>query len=143
MDSRPVAPSPPLGIAAVLLLSHDPESLAAFYRKHFAVPLRLVTVENLPRHWACDVGRVYLSIWSANDPAGTPEGGGLRTGSGGVAFHVRDVAAEHRRLTAAGVPCLFPPKHTPVGILARYQDPDGNPVETYQVLPGRNPGPTT
>jgi catechol 2,3-dioxygenase-like lactoylglutathione lyase family enzyme len=75
------------------------------------------------------VGRVYLSLWPA-DASAAP---GARAGSGGVAFQVRDVASDYRRLVDAGVTSLFPPRRTPVGLIARLQDPDGNPVEIVQV----------
>jgi catechol 2,3-dioxygenase-like lactoylglutathione lyase family enzyme len=127
-NDPPVAP--PLGIAAVLLFTRDPAALAAFYRRHFGVPLRPVNVPGLAPHWACDVGRVYLSLW----PSDGPEAPGPSDGAGGVAFQVRDVAGDYRRLVAAGVASLFPPRRTAVGLVARLADPDGNPVEIIQVL---------
>lgn len=129
MESREEPAAPPLGIAAVLLFTPDPAALAAFYRRHFGVPLRPVDIPGLGPHWACDVGRVYLSLWPA-DASAAP---GARAGSGGVAFQVRDVASDYRRLVDAGVTSLFPPRRTVVGLIARLQDPDGNPVEIVQV----------
>lgn len=131
MDPLDAPPGPPMAIAAVLLFSPDPASLADFYRRHLGVPLRPVSVPGLSPHWACDVGRVYLSLW----PSGGPEAPGPSAGAGGVAFQVRDVASEFARLVAAGVPSVFPPRRTAVGLLARLLDPDGNVVELVQVLP--------
>ena len=131
MDTREDTGPAPLGIAAVLLFTPDPEALAAFYRRHFGVPLRPVNVQGLSPHWACDVGRVYLSLWPS-DGAWDP---GASSGAGGVAFQVRDVASEHRRLVDAGVRSVFPPRRTAVGIIARLLDPEGNVVEIVEALP--------
>lgn len=138
MDQNDESCKPPLGIAAVLLFSPDPEALAAFYRRYFGVQLRPVSVPGLGPHWACDVGHVYLSLW----PFDSPDAPRTTGGTGGVAFQVRDVQNDYQRLVQAGVPSVFPPRRTAVGIIARLRDPDGNPVEIVQVLlsPG-TPGP--
>lgn len=122
-------PEPPLAVAAVLLFSADPERLARFYVTELGIPLRLTAVPDLPRHWACDIGHVYVSIWPHNDDQ-PDEGAGA--GRGGVALYVRNVQQWFDRLTGRGVPVIFPPKRTRLGMIARLRDPDGNPFELYQ-----------
>ena len=128
---RKPIPSPPIAVAAVLLFSKDPERLARFYREELGVPLRCFRLKDLPVHWACDIRHVYVSIWPAEGVDDGP-GEALR---GGLALYVRDVKREFDRLVAGGVRVELSPRTTPLGILARLRDPDGNPSELYQPLP--------
>lgn len=130
-EPRALRPSPPIAVAAVLLFSKDPDGLARFYRERLGLPLRPFALTGLPPHWACDLGRVYVSIWPAEAEAEAPDGA-LRNG---LALYVRDVRREFGRLEADGVPVDFPPRATPLGLLARLRDPDGNPFELYQPAP--------
>ncbi|MCC6747706.1 MAG: VOC family protein [Deltaproteobacteria bacterium] len=129
-DGAPRAPVPPLGIAAVLLFAADPTALASFYREQLGIPLVAVNVPGLNPHWGCDLGAVYFSIW----PLGGAPGSATPRGEAGVAFHVRSAARDFERLRAAGVAVEFAPRSTPLGIVARLRDPDGNPFELYQSL---------
>lgn len=121
-------PPPPLAIAAVLLLSPDPDRLARFYAEKLGLPLQRVALPEVEPHWACEIRQVYFSIW----PDG--RGGQPSAGSGGVALYVPDVQRDFDRLVDLGVPVEFSPKRTAMGIIARLRDPDGNPVELYQPL---------
>lgn len=118
-------PSPPLAVAAVLIFAADPDGLAAFYRQRLGVPLRLVQVAGAARHWACELGHVYVSVWPAERP--------VAAGAGrvGLALYVRDVQREFERLVAAGVAVDFAPRVSALGIIARLRDPEGNPFELY------------
>jgi predicted enzyme related to lactoylglutathione lyase len=124
-------PPPPLAVAAVMLFSDDAPALVRFYREVVGVALRPVRVAGLPEHWACDVGRVYVSIWPAQGPEGRP----ATAGCGGIALCVRDAEAEFRRLVDAGVRPVFAPRRTVMGTIGRLLDPDGNVLEVYQPLP--------
>lgn len=118
-------PSPPLAVAAVLIFSKNPEGLSVFYRDLVGVPLRPVQVPGAARHWACEIGQVYVSIWPATESA--LEG----PGRAGFALYVRDVHREFERLVAAGTPVDFAPRATALGTIARLRDPEGNPFELY------------
>jgi catechol 2,3-dioxygenase-like lactoylglutathione lyase family enzyme len=122
-------PPPPLAIAAVLLLSPDPDRLALFYAEKLGLPLQRIVLPNVQPHWACEIRQVYFSIW----PDESVDQGSA--GSGGVALYVPDVQRDFDRLVSLGVPVEFAPKRTAMGIIARLRDPDGNPVELYQPLP--------
>lgn len=49
-----------------------------------------------------------------------------------LGFPSEDLAADHARLIAAGVPVVHPPRPEPWGPTARYADPDGNTVSLTQ-----------
>jgi predicted enzyme related to lactoylglutathione lyase len=122
-------------VAAVLLFSADPEALVRFYRDMVGVPLREVNLPGVDRHRACDIRQVYFSVWPAGGEAGGAPEHKAMSMRGGAAFYVRDVQAEFERLRALGVEVAFPPRRSPLGIIARPRDPDGNPFEPYQPLP--------
>ncbi|MHB8874206.1 MAG: VOC family protein [Myxococcaceae bacterium] len=115
-------PLRPLAVAAVLIESPRPEELAAFYRELLGVPLEAVALSGEAPHFACEVGSVYLAI-----TPGQHAGGGTC-----LALMVKDEEASARALAQAGVPFDFPPRRTPLGLITRLRDPDGNPVELYQ-----------
>jgi len=117
----------PSAVVAVLLFSADPESLTRFYREQLGVPLRFIEVAGLEQHFACDIGHVYFSIWPAGAQQ-SPSGSGKRAGT---AFYVEDLPATFERLAASGVPVEFAPRRTPLGVIARLRDPDGNIFELY------------
>lgn len=121
------APLPaPLGIAAVLLESADPDRLAAFYRAELGVPLEPVEVEGFGRHFACELASVYLAIVEA------PRRRRAAVPRGCVALFVEDVEALAERLKRARVKCVVPPRRTPLGLIGRFEDPEGNLFELYQ-----------
>ena len=115
----------PLGVRAVtaiLLESADPARLAAFYRDVLGVPLQHVEVPGFPPHHGAELAQVYLAILK----------GRRRSGASCVAFYVDDVTAAAAALRVAKVKQLAAPKRTPLGLIARFSDPDGNPFELYQ-----------
>lgn len=120
----PAAPLPlrPLGVAAVLLYSPRPARLVAFYRDLVGLALQPVAVPGYPRHHACEVAGVYLAVLRGR-------GGPSRTC---LALMVDDVAGATAALRRAGVRVVAPPRRTELGLIARFLDPDGNPLELYQ-----------
>ena len=115
-------PLRPLAVAAVLIESPRPEVLADFYRDLLGVPLLPQDLPGVAPHFACEVASVYVAIHR-----------GERTGSGTcLAFMVEDVEGAARALKSAGVEFDGPPCRTPLGLIVRLRDPDGNPVELYQ-----------
>lgn len=125
--SRP--PAPPLAIAACLLFSRDPEALATFYREKLGVPLKQMTIKDVAPHWACEIDRVYFSIWPPEDQTELPEGG-----RSAIAFYVRNLQIQFEKLAADGVEVIFGPRKTPMGTIARLKDPQGNAFELYTTL---------
>lgn len=133
-------PLSPQAVAAVLLFSEAPSELAAFYRDLVGLPL--LPTRLVAPHFACEIGQVYVAIMPAARAGirGRPDGGedpacGARahtTGHTCVAFMVPDVRAAHRALKKAGVDFDFGPRRTPLGLIARFRDPDGNAVEVYE-----------
>lgn len=118
----------PRAIAAVLLYSAQPEALVGFYQERLGVQLQPITVAGLEPHWACDIAHVYFSIWPKKDSADTT----VSDHRAGVAFYVSDVRATYKRLVESGVAVEFSPRRTPLGLIARLRDPDGNVFELYQ-----------
>jgi predicted enzyme related to lactoylglutathione lyase len=118
----------PRAIAAVLLFSAHPEALVRFYRERLGVQLQPITVPGLEPHWACEIAHVYFSIWPQKSDAETT----VSTRHAGAAFYVSDVQVTYTRLVESGVAVEFSPRRTPLGLIARLRDPDGNVFELYQ-----------
>jgi catechol 2,3-dioxygenase-like lactoylglutathione lyase family enzyme len=88
---------------------------------------------------------VHREFGPADDPGVVFfTGGGFLELSGGSAagprpgvalwLQVRDVAAEHRRLRAAGVPVVREPRTEPWGLVEMWaEDPDGVPIVLVEV----------
>jgi predicted enzyme related to lactoylglutathione lyase len=106
---------------AVLISSQDVPRLVAFYRDVVGLPLK-VADHGGGMHAEAELGDVHFAIFPGG-PAPQPRGP--------IAFslHVDDIDAEYARLKAKGVRFRNPPE--PVGfggIVAPFQDPDGNGV---------------
>jgi catechol 2,3-dioxygenase-like lactoylglutathione lyase family enzyme len=90
---------------------------------------------------------VYREFGPADDPgvvfflgSGFLEVSGHASGSAGQSLmlwlQVRDVRAEHERLTAAGVRALREPRTEPWGLIEMWiEDPDGVPIVLVEVPP--------
>lgn len=98
--------------------------LARFYREVVGVPLQAFEGPGVQRHHACEVGGVYVAVMGASDSR--------RAGRSCLALMVPDVRRAARALRARGVRQLEPPRRTALGLIARFQDPEGNPFELYQ-----------
>lgn len=108
-------------ITAILLETKRPERLAAFYRDALGLELAWVDVPGFPPHFGVELAQVYFAILE-----GRPRPGPC------VAFYVDDVRAAAKRLTRARVRQLTTPARTPLGLISRFADPDGNPFELFQ-----------
>lgn len=80
-------------------------------------------------------GRYVIELFSFPDPPprpSRPEACGLRH----LAFSVRDIEAEIRRLTAMGIPCeaIRTDPHTGQRFTF-FEDPDQLPLELYEIPP--------
>jgi catechol 2,3-dioxygenase-like lactoylglutathione lyase family enzyme len=143
------------GVHHVSLATTDLERMLAFYRDLLGLELReawkvdetdetfqtIVGLENAAFHAAwLRAGNVEIEIFHYLRPAGRPVvpspacDGGIRH----ICFDITDLAAEYRRLKAAGVEFFSEPQHVPAaGVTTVYaRDPDGNIVELQEVHAG-------
>jgi predicted enzyme related to lactoylglutathione lyase len=118
----------PVAIAAVLLFSARPERLVQFYRDQLGGPLAHVALAGVESHWAAELSHVYFSIWSESAGIGDT----AVNSHAAVAFYVPNLSVVFESLVNRGVPVDFPPRRTPLGLIARLRDPDGNRFELYQ-----------
>jgi predicted enzyme related to lactoylglutathione lyase len=117
-------------LSAVLLVSANPQRLAAFYRDVVGVPLEEERHGESRPHWGCNLGEIHFAI----HPLETfPDG---RSGVGAVklAFTTFDIDALVQRLATCGVSVLYPPRDTGFFRSTAILDPDGNFVEFTQLV---------
>lgn len=116
-------------LSAVLLVSPDPARLAAFYRDVVGIPLEPEHHGSTAPHWGCNLGQIHFAIHPVES---FPD---RRSGVGAVklAFTVFDIRAAARRLEAAGVRLLYPPRDTGFFQVTAIEDPDGNLIELTQM----------
>ena len=117
---------------AVLLVSQDPQRLAAFYRDVLGIPLEEERHDGTHPHYGCEVGDLHFAVHPVENFDGRSPG----VGSVKLAFEVFDLDAFLGRLTAHGVNPLYPPRA--LGKTSRITavlDPDGNEVEFTQLAP--------
>lgn len=109
----------------LLIRSPDPDRARRFYRDVLGLA---VYREFGPRD---DPGVVFFAGQGFLEvsPGAQPAGPGPA-----IWLQVRDVAAEHQRLTAAGVAVRREPRREPWGLIEMWiEDPDGTPVVLVQV----------
>ncbi len=123
------------GFAGVLVFTSAPRhaALSAFYRDVLQLPVR----RDRPGFASFEWGDTRLTL-TVHDGVDGPNRDPLRIM---VNLAVDDLAAEHARLLASHVPVRRPPELEDWGgLVATYEDPDGNVVQLFQLPAG--PGPT-
>jgi catechol 2,3-dioxygenase-like lactoylglutathione lyase family enzyme len=111
----------------VLLRPTDPERSRAFYGD--ILGLAVYREFGPPEHpgvvYFLGTGLLEVSGRAEEPPAGLA-----------LWLQVRDLAAEHARLSAAGVPVLQPPRLEPWGLVEMWvADPDGVPIVLVEIPP--------
>lgn len=111
----------------ILLRPTDPDRSHAFYRD--VLGLAVAREFGPPEHrgvvYFLGTGLLEVSGRSTRPPQGLA-----------LWLQVRDVAAEHRRLAAAGVPVTRGPQQEPWGLLEMWiEDPDGVQLVVVEVPP--------
>jgi catechol 2,3-dioxygenase-like lactoylglutathione lyase family enzyme len=109
-----------------LLRPADPSRTRAFYRDVLGLAVhREFGPSDSP-------GTVFFTGNGLLEVSG--HGGGPPASGMSLWLQVRDVAAEHDRLTAAGVRFAGPPRQEPWGLVEAWlEDPDGVPIVLVQV----------
>lgn len=123
-------PADPMELSAVRLFVRDLAGALTFYQH--VLGLRLVHGGVAAGYCVFAVGGCQLVVEPVARNA--PEDEQVLVGRfTGLSFAVADVAAEHARLVALGVPFPGPPEAQPWGgILATFRDPAGNELQLVQ-----------
>jgi len=116
-------------LSAVLVVSENPERLAAFYRNVVGVPLKDEAHDTSLPHYGCNLGDTHFAIHPVETFPDKRHG----VGAVKVAFSVFDINALVGRLESKGVKLLYPPHDTGFFISTAINDPDGNYIEFTQM----------
>jgi len=112
----------------VLLRPMDPERSRAFYRDHLGLAIYREFGTGLERGTVFFMGNGLLEL---SGRSAAPPGDALR-----LWLQVRDLAAAHRELEAAGVRVLREPRREPWGLDEMWiADPDGVPIAVVEIPP--------
>lgn len=122
------------GLEAVLLFSEDPKKLAAFYREKVGLKqtmeMEIGEGEDAIAFEMAGSANVYIIHHSKVS--------GKNTQPERMMFNleVDDIEAEFDRMKAAGVPVIAETYHVEgYGLIATFEDPDGNYFQFVQVRP--------
>ena len=113
------------GIGGVFFRSEDPESLAAWYAKHFAI-------DPVPKDYDTPVWQqaagptVFAPFPKDTKYFGEPSQSFM------INLRVEDLDGLVVALQAEGVEVTIDSDHYPNGRFARLHDPEGNPVELWE-----------
>src|SRR5262245_42522604 len=116
-------------VGALLLISDDAPTLAAFYRDALGLPLEDEVHEGVPLHYGCELGPVHFAIHPSADWPGERA---LISQSPVIVLHASDVQPVYERLVANGVTATPPWDHG-FAIGTAFRDPDGNNVQVMQL----------
>ena len=118
-------------LSAVLIVSDDPQRLAAWYRDVLGVPLEDEDHDGgSAPHFGCNMHGLHFAIHPTSNYAFAPE-----TGHGGVriAFNVSDIKEFEARLDARPLDWVFRPVDLGWSTMLALRDPDGNMVEVLEM----------
>jgi catechol 2,3-dioxygenase-like lactoylglutathione lyase family enzyme len=118
-------------LSAVLLTSHQPDRLAAFYRDVLGLPLQEERHDSGPSHWGGELGDVHFAIHPADEVGQAIHSPGAVR----IALWVFDLESFVQRLAQEhGVHCLYPVQDLGASsLVTAVADPDGNEVELTQM----------
>ena len=117
-------------LAAVRLVTRNPERLVAFYRDVLGLPLHEELQDGRPPFYACSLGDLHFSIHGQDELAEeTPAG----VGAVRLAFAVFDVDEVAASLEEGGVELAYPPTDQGWCKVTAVRDPDGNYVELTEL----------
>jgi len=116
-------------LSAVLLISKDPERLAAFYRDVVGLPLEDEKHGDTEKHYGCELGDLHFAIHPISNFKGT----GYGTGSVKLAFTVFDMDLFVKKLKSRGIALAYEPKDVGFAKMTALTDPDGNYIEFTQL----------
>jgi glyoxylase I family protein len=122
----PPAPQKVLGIGGLFFRAKDPRALARWYEKNLGITLTPTSYDAQP--WKQEAGPTVFAPFSDSTKYFGP---GNRQWM--VNFRVADINAMAAQLRAAGIEVVVDPETYPNGRFARLYDPEGNPIELWEM----------
>ena len=116
------------GIAGVLLISPEAKKLRDFYVDVLQLPLEDEVHDDVPLHYACELGSSHFAIHPAEDWPGVATSNAQ---SPVILLESTDVNSLADRLRTAGADPNGPYDHG-FAYVVSFRDPDGNHVEILQ-----------
>jgi predicted enzyme related to lactoylglutathione lyase len=110
-------------------MSRDPAALARFYEEALGLAFEREDHAGLAPHWGVDIGTVHFGIHPPQNFKKSAAG----QGSVVLTFDVSSLAECHARLEGLGAPCIQPPHDEGFGLVASFQDPEGNLFEIVEL----------
>ncbi len=116
-------------LSAVLLISKNPERLAAFYRDVVGLPIEEEDHGESEKHYGCELGDLHFAIHPIENFKGTGHG----TGSIKIAFTVFDIESFVKSIQEKGLKVEYAPRDVGFAKMTALTDPDGNYIEFTQL----------
>lgn len=114
-------------VCGVILVTDDPEALAAFYGDVLGVTFEREDHGALAPHFGTDIGTCHLGIHPPSNFGGFIGGGAV------VALEVDAIAPHAARLAERGAPVVRAPHDEGFGLTATWRDPAGNLLELVEL----------
>jgi glyoxylase I family protein len=115
------------GIGGLFFRAKDPEALGRWYQQHLGITL--TPTSNGDPVWEQEGGPTVFSPFPE-----TTKYFGDSSKVWMVNFRVRDLDKMAAQLTGAGIEVKIHPQSDPNGRFAHLHDPEGNPIELWQVV---------
>jgi glyoxylase I family protein len=116
-------------ICGTIVMSRDPDALARFYAEALGITFAREDHGGLAPHWGADIGRVHFGI----HPPGNFRRASAGQGSVVLTFDVSSIGECRARLERLGAVCLQEPHDEGFGVVASYEDPEGNTFEVVEL----------
>jgi glyoxylase I family protein len=114
------------GIGGFFFRAKNPEAMAQWYKDHFGIDL--VPSDYGQKSWSQEAGPTVFAPFPADS-----EYFGDAAKQWMINFRVSDLDATLGQLRAAGIAVTVDPEIYPNGRFASLQDPEGNPIQLWEV----------
>ena len=114
------------GIGGLFFRAKDPKALALWYQNNLGVTTVPTSYDDRP--WQQEAGyTAFAPFPEKTDYFGSPQQSWM------INFRVRNLDAMAAQLRSAGIEVKIDPENYPNGRFARIHDPEGNPIELWEV----------
>jgi len=114
------------GIGGVFFRAKDPAATGLWYRDHLGIDL--VPEDYNQKPWSQEAGPTAFAPFPSDS-----EYFGNASQQWMINFRVHDLDSMAKQLRAAGITVTVDPETYPNGRFARLHDPEGNPIELWQM----------
>lgn len=116
-------------MCGVIIIAANPEALVEFYQKALELTFEVEEHGSLKKHYGVDIGQLHFAIHPQENFKGSSPG----NASIALAFQIESLMQTMKNIEQVGGKATAPLRDEGFGLMASYQDPEGNLFEVVEL----------